>query len=96
MNRAKCLLATAMTLALLLGAPVAAAAASDLSWQDAPAVVFDVMILRPLSAIATIVGAPLFVATVPFVALEGQIMTSLDVFVLAPADYTITRPLGDF
>jgi len=40
--------------------------------------------------------APLFVASVPFVAPAGAIMTSLDVFILAPFDYTIERPLGDF
>lgn len=96
MSRAKFLLATTMTLALLLGPAVPAAAESDLTWGDAPAVVFDVVLLRPLSAVATIVGVPFFVASVPFVAPAGEIMTSLDVFVLAPADYTIKRPLGDF
>ena len=86
-----------VTLALLLGGTAPALAEpSDLSWRDAPAVAFDVLLLRPLSAISAIVGVPFFVASVPFVAPAGEIMTSLDVFILAPADYTITRPLGDF
>ena len=39
---------------------------------------------------------PMFVASVPFVAASGELLTSWDVFVLAPADYTFRRPLGDF
>ncbi len=97
MSRARSLFVIFVTLALLAGGTAAAAAEpSDLTWRDAPAVAFDVLLLRPLSAIATIVGVPFFVASVPFVAPAGEIMTSLDVFILAPAEYTITRPLGDF
>lgn len=86
------------TSALLVAStlPVAAADPDELTWQDAPAVALDVLLLRPLSAVATIAGAPLFVASLPFVAPAGRIMESLDVFVLTPADYTISRSLGDF
>lgn len=97
MNRARSLSLILVTLAVLAaGAAPAAAEPAELTWRDAPAVVFDVLLLRPLSAIATIAGVPLFVASVPFVAPAGAIMTSLDVFILAPFDYTIERPLGDF
>ncbi len=97
MHRARSLFVIFVTLALLFGgAAPAVAEATDLTWRDAPAVAFDIVLLRPLSAIATIVGVPFFVASVPFVAPAGEIMTSLDVFILAPADYTIRRPLGDF
>lgn len=84
--------------AVLLFAPAAQADPQqpDLTWADAPAVAFDVAVLRPLSAVATVVGVPLFVATAPFAAVAGQFMASLDVFVLAPADYTFRRPLADF
>ena len=97
MSRARSKFVIFVTLALLLGGTTPALAEpSDLTWRDAPAVAFDVLLLRPLSAIATIAGVPFFVASLPFVAPAGEIMTSLDVFVLAPAEYTITRPLGDF
>jgi len=79
----------------VLAAP-AGAEQPDLTWADAPAVAFDVALLRPLSAVATVAGVPLFVATAPFAAVAGQFMASLDVFVLAPADYTFRRPLADF
>ncbi len=97
MSRARSLFVIFVTLALLVGGTAPAVAeTSDLTWRDAPAVAFDVMLLRPLSAVATILGVPFFLASVPFVAPAGEIMTSLDVFILAPAEYTITRPLGDF
>ena len=97
MTRARSLFLIFVTSALLAANPVSAADdPNELGWQVAPAVAFDVMLLRPLSAVATIVGAPLFVASLPFVAPAGRIMESLDVFILTPADYTVTRPLGDF
>ena len=97
MSRARSPFVIFVTLALLVGGTAPAVAEpSGLTWRDAPAVAFDVLLLRPLSAIATIVGVPFFVASVPFVAPAGEIMTSLDVFILAPGDYTITRSLGDF
>jgi hypothetical protein len=95
MIRARAHFVILVSLAVLL-AGSAPAAASDLTWGDAPAVAFDVLLLRPLSAIATLAGTPLFLASLPFVAPTGKIMTSLDVFVLTPGDYTLTRPLGDF
>jgi len=97
MIRARSLFLSVVTSALWVAGPVSAEPDPDeLTWQDAPAVAFDVMLLRPLSAVATIVGAPLFVASLPFVAPSGRVMESLDVFVLTPADYTVTRRLGDF
>ena len=97
MSRARSPLLIFVTLALLVGgAAPALAEPSDLTWRDAPAVAFDILLLRPLSATAAIVGVPFFVAAVPFAAPAGEIMTSFDVFVLAPTDYTIKRPLGDF
>ena len=97
MSRMRSLFMIFVTLAIVVAssAPVAAESA-DLGWRDAPAVAFDVLLLRPLSAVATIAGVPLFVASLPFVAPAGAIMTSLDVLILTPADYTIDRPLGDF
>ena len=86
---------------LLLGADPAAAvdaatARPELTWDDAPAVAFDVGLLRPLSAVATIAGVPFFLASAPFAAISGDLMASWDVFVLAPYDYTVRRKLADF
>jgi hypothetical protein len=56
----------------------------------------DVVILRPFGAAATAVGFAFFVASLPLVAPNLEIDTSWEVFVMAPVEYTFTRPIGDF
>lgn len=95
----------AVLAALLVGSPPAVAVAADavegesgesFDWVRVPEVVFDALILRPLGFAATVGGLPMFVASTPLLAPSGDLLTSWDVFVLAPAEYTFTRPLGDF
>jgi len=57
---------------------------------------FDVAILRPFGVAATAVGFAFFVASLPLVTPNLEVDTSWEVFVLAPAEYTFTRPIGDF
>ena len=65
---------------------------------------FDVVVLRPLSAVALVVGSMFFVVSAPLVApagiwsggpLEG-LRPSWSTFVYAPYEYTVVRDLGDF
>jgi hypothetical protein len=58
--------------------------------------VFDLIVLRPLGAAAMVVGVPFFVASAPFVGPTGGLPRAFDVFVYAPVDYTLLRPLGEF
>jgi hypothetical protein len=97
MRRLKAL-AARLAIVTILAAAIAptAVADSELGWSDAGAIAFDVGLLRPLSAIQTAVGVPFFVATSPFAAIAGKLGASWDVFVAAPYDYTVTRPLADF
>jgi hypothetical protein len=94
--------AIALTLSVVgpaAGSEAATAAANEAApfdWTEIPAAALDILVLRPLAAAATVAGLPMFVASVPFVAASGELLTSWDVFVLAPADYTFRRPLGDF
>lgn len=68
-------------------------------WVDGLTKTFDVIPIRLLSACAVAIGFGAFVASVPLVGpgfqLEG-IRNSWDYFVVAPAEYTFVRPLGDF
>lgn len=61
-----------------------------------PEILVEFALLRPLGAAATIAGMPMFVASVPFMIPSGDYAWSWDVFVMAPFDYTFTRPLRDF
>jgi len=60
---------------------------------------FDVFPIRFLSAGATVVGFGAFVVSVPLVGPFGHleaIRNSWEYFVVAPADYTFVRPIGEF
>ena len=107
-RRSCCALAVAATLflaapLLLAAPPLLAADASagtqleeDFDWLRVPEVIFDLIILRPLGTAATVAGLPMFLASCPLLVPSGEYLTSWDIFVLAPAEYTFRRPLGDF
>jgi hypothetical protein len=57
---------------------------------------FDVLVLRPLSAAALLVGSAMFVVSTPIVAPFEGVGPAWSAFVYAPFEYTILRPLGDF
>lgn len=58
--------------------------------------VADALIVRPLGIIATLLGAGLFVISLPFSALGKNVKEAGDKLVVAPAKFTFTRPLGEF
>ena len=64
--------------------------------QKIGAATLDVVVLRPLGAVATVAGFAYFLVSSPITAASQRIGTSWDTLVLAPADYTFQRPLGDF
>lgn len=57
---------------------------------------FDAVVVRPLTAAATLAGLAFFVASVPFVAPTSNVRTAWEIFVAEPGDYTFRRPLGVF
>ena len=54
----------------------------------------DVVLIRPLGALATAVGLSMFVVSSPFVAPSRDFGTSWDIFVVGPFEYTFQRPVG--
>ena len=87
-----------IALAAVLLATATPARAAD-PWEQAGHnvdVAFDLVVLRPLNAAALALGAVFFCVSAPFVWYSGGIPTAFDVFVNAPYEYTIVRPLGEF
>ncbi len=82
--------------ALLVISPLAVAGESQ-RIEDASygSMVVDAAIARPLGLCATVVGSVLWVATLPFSALGGNIDEAANELVKKPARYTFTRPLGE-
>lgn len=60
------------------------------------AMMFDLVVVRPIGIIATAVGCVFFVVSSPFSALGGNIDTAGEKLVKSPAAYTFKRPLGEF
>jgi hypothetical protein len=54
----------------------------------------DIIIARPLGVVATGIGAVLFVVSLPFSALGGNVGEAADALVVKPAKETFSRCLG--
>ena len=65
-------------------------------WTVIPETLVELALLRPLGAAATAAGLPMFIASAPLMWPSGEFAWSWDVFVMAPFDYTFTRPFRDF
>lgn len=62
--------------------------------RNAVAMGFDLILLRPLGAVATVLGTAIFIVSIPFSALGGNTGEAAQALVVAPAKYTFVRPLG--
>ena len=61
---------------------------------SAAAMVFDGLLIRPLTLVATAIGTVIWVATLPFSLLGGNAGEAAEVLVLTPAKATFIRCLG--
>jgi hypothetical protein len=85
--------------ALALASSLAQAQAQGLESVDetpsAAAMAFDFVVVRPLSLVATVGGIALFVAQLPLALIAGDSPSEpARRFIVEPAAYTFTRPLG--
>lgn len=76
---------------IVSGEPTAAA-----DKPSAEIMTVDALLVRPLGLVATILGAGIFIVSLPFSALGGNVGEAGHALVVAPAKMTFTRPLGEF
>ena len=62
--------------------------------RNAVAMIFDLLILRPLGLGGLAVGTAFFIVSLPFSALGGNTGEAAQKLVAEPAKYTFARPLG--
>ena len=62
---------------------------------SAEAVAADVLAVRPLCFVATVIGSALFVVALPVAAISKSTRQTAHALVVRPARATFTRPLGD-
>ena len=86
----------ALSLVLIpLGSQVLAQAEVDEPYpNNALSMTFDLCVMRPISAAATILGSAVFVLSLPFTAISNTIPTASEKLVKDPFHFTVTRPLG--
>lgn len=56
----------------------------------------DLIVVRPLGVVATVLGTVGFVLALPFTLPSGSAEESACEWIATPLDYTFNRPLGDF
>ncbi len=85
-----------LVLAAALLSPLAARAETDLATYAGAA--FDMVVLRPLGLVTTVIGAGLFIPAALVTAPNGLdgIGEAWRLFVVTPAESVYKRPLGDF
>jgi hypothetical protein len=77
--------------------PGAVQVAAGVEREPGPAgMIIDGLVVRPLGLVATIVGSVLFVITLPFSAMGGNVAQARENLVERPAAYTFDRCLGCF
>lgn len=84
----------ALVLVLALFAAPALSFASD--HEQERAMVGDTILARPLGIASVVIGSALFVVSLPFAALGGNVKETAKELVVDPFNYTFQRPVGDF
>ena len=56
----------------------------------------DLLVVRPLGIVASVLGTAVFIVSLPFSALGGNTKTACQKLVQDPAKFTFKRPLGEF
>lgn len=82
---------------LLAAAPALHAQQADTVTGDrAGDMTADLLIVRPLGFVGTVLGATVFVVALPFTLPSGSVGDAAHELVGKPFEYTFNRPLGDF
>lgn len=61
----------------------------------ASGMILDLVVLRPLGLVATVVGGAVYVVSLPFSLVGGNARQAGQKLVCEPAQFTFVRPLGD-
>lgn len=56
----------------------------------------DLILARPLGIVATAFGCAVFIVSLPFSALGGNVKQASQKLIKEPAAFTFSRPLGEF
>ena len=63
---------------------------------SAEAMTADIFMARPVGLLALVLGSSMFVVSLPFSGVGGNVDSAAQKLVVEPANYTFKRPLGEF
>ena len=63
---------------------------------EGEAMIYDLVIVRPISAAATVVSTAAYILSLPFSALGGNVDEAAEKLVKEPFEWTFQRPLGEY
>lgn len=88
----------AVCVAAAIGTTVLAAPPADepITGDKGSDMLIDLVVMRPIGLVTTVIGAAAFVVALPFTVPTGSVEESARMMVGKPAEYTFNRPLGDF
>ncbi len=75
--------------------PASAEERGPVEGATAEGMIVDLVVLRPLGLVATVVGAAVYVVSLPFSLAGGNAQQAGQKLVYEPAQFTFVRPLGD-
>jgi hypothetical protein len=78
---------------LLLGGTTNSVRAFDDNTFEATAA--DVLVVRPVSFIATVLGAAVFIVSLPIAVISDSVDDTAEALVFTPGRATFTRPVGE-
>jgi hypothetical protein len=78
---------------ILMGLSTASVRAFDDNTFEATAA--DLIVVRPVSFVATVLGSALFIVALPVAAISHSIPDTAEALVFTPGRATFTRPLGE-
>ena len=63
---------------------------------DAGVITADILLLRPICLVGTVLGTAMFVVALPFSIPSGSVKMTAKKLIVEPFKYTFTRPPGEF
>ena len=86
-----------IALVALIAVTLIISSTSALAYQDEGMnITMDLLLARPASLAATVLGTALFIVALPFAIPSGSVGATACVLVVTPCKYTFVRPVGDF
>ena len=85
-----------MLVTVPFGSPALAQEYFEAKEPGGGAMMYDMVVLRPIGLVATVIGSAVWLVSLPFSAAGDNVGTATEKLVKDPAAFTFIRPLGEF